>query len=73
MRCQSSESQFVKAEAQYNLCYFEHALVTYYRGRYLYIISILIKIQVGILKEALNIKTIPKMKKLGSNKSSQDK
>ena len=32
MRTQSSDAQLVKAEAEYNLCHFEHALVTYYKG-----------------------------------------
>ena len=27
-------AQFVKAESLYNLCEFEHALVTYYRGQH---------------------------------------
>ena len=33
MRSQSCDAQLVKAEAEYNLCQFEHALVTYYRGK----------------------------------------
>ena len=32
MRTQSSDAQLVKAESEYNLCHFEHALVTYYKG-----------------------------------------
>ena len=32
MRTHSSDAQLVKAEAEYNLCHFEHALVTYYKG-----------------------------------------
>jgi len=32
MRTQSCDAQLVKAEAEYNLCHFEHALVTYYKG-----------------------------------------
>ena len=28
----SSEAQFVKAESLYNLCHFEHSLVTFHRG-----------------------------------------
>lgn len=30
----SSEAQYVKAEALYNLCHFEHSLVTFYRGNH---------------------------------------
>ena len=33
MRSQSCDAQLVKAEAEYNLCQFEHALVLYHRGK----------------------------------------
>ena len=33
VRTTSPEAQYVKAESLYNLCEFEHALVTFYRGR----------------------------------------
>ena len=34
MRTTSAEAQFVKAESLYNLCEFEHALVTFYKGQH---------------------------------------
>ena len=34
MRTTSAEAQYVKAESLYNLCEFEHALVTYYKGQH---------------------------------------
>lgn len=33
MRTTSAEAQYVKAESLYNLCEFEHALVTFYKGQ----------------------------------------